>query len=554
MAITSAPRKLKRTRQVMSTLARHGLGAFAAGARRWYTTVLPHRKARPGVEAIPVEVRVRIALEELGTTFIKLGQVLSMRPDLIPHSLAQELEKLQDKAAPLPFDVVEKELARALGPDFREQLGEIEPEPLASASIAQVHRATLPSGEIVVLKIRRPGIKRQVETDLAILHDLARMAERTVTELELIEPTRIVEEFARTIRREMDFIREARNVERFRRHFRNDPTIYVPQLYWQFCRENLLVMEWIDGIKVSDVERLREAGLDPKIIAIRGAQAILKQVFEHGFFHADPHGANVFVIKGNVIVPLDYGMMGSLDDRLVRQIEDLLIGIVRMDVDRIMTVLENLGSIRPGTDTRSLYSELYDFLDRYYHVPLYQLNTPELVGELLDIVRRYRLRLPPDLVLMIRSLMLAEAGGRRLYPEFDMMTLAKPYVKRIIMRRLSLKRRIKEAPDTLEEVETLVRLAPKQVQSILSKASQGELSVRVDPAGIPEILHELDRSSNRLAFAMICAALVIGSSITISAGFGPFLFGFPLLGVVGFGLAALLGFWLLFSIMRGGKL
>ncbi|MBL7075294.1 2-polyprenylphenol 6-hydroxylase [candidate division KSB1 bacterium] len=555
---TKTYRHLKRYRQILMILVKYGFDDVINRLKIEYyiklgKKVIPRLKERD-LEKVTRAQRVRLAFEELGPTFVKLGQMLSVRPDLIPEDFINEFKKLQDEVPPFPVQQAREVIQAQLGAPVEQLFDSFVEEPLAAASIAQVHRAVIENGEQVVVKIQRPNIQKVIETDLSILFDLAVLVERRIPESELYNPVAIVEEFAKTIRRELDFIQEGRNIDRFRRNFAGDDTIYVPKVYWELATDRVLTMEYIDGIKASEIEKLEAAGLDRKIIAVNGAQAILKQVFEHGFFHADPHPGNIFVLENNVIAPLDYGMMGRLDDEMREEVGNLLSGIVHKDADRIISAFRHIGIIEDVSDVRALRRDILDFLDRYYQVPLNQINIGIVINEAMEIVRRHRIKIPSDLTLMGKALATEEGIGRELDPDFDMISLAKPYVQEIMVRKLDPRRYLKDYASTLDEFNRLFKILPLEIRAIITKIKKGELSIKFEHRGLDHLISELDKSSNRLSFSMIIAALIIGSSLIVQLDKGPLVFGFPAIGIVGYLIAAVLGLWLIIAIMRSAKL
>jgi len=555
---TRTYRNLKRYRQITTILLRYGFDDMLGKLKIDYyiqlsKKIIPKFKAQE-LETITTAERLRLALEELGPTFVKLGQMLSVRPDLVPENFINQFKKLQDEVPPFPVDQAKKEIEMQLGKPVEELFTSFNDVPLAAASIAQVHRAVTKNGKQVVVKIQRPHIRNVIETDLNILFDLAGLIERRIPEMELFNPTAIVQEFARTIRREMDFIREGRNIERFRRNFAEDDTVYVPDVFWELTTERVLTMEYIDGIKVSELDKIKNAGLDRKIIAVNGAEAILKQVFEYGFFHADPHPGNIFVLPDNIIAPIDYGMMGSLDDELMEAAGNLLTAIVKKDVNKIIRVFNDIRVIETSLDVRGLKADLTDILDRYYQIPLYQLDVGRVIEELIEIIRKHRIMLPPDLALMAKALITEEGVGRVLDPDFDFFALATPYVKKLMVRKLDPRRNLKEFVSLLEDFSRLVKTLPEDLREIIGKIKRDNLNIKFEHRGLEHFISELDKASNRLSFSLIIAALIVGSSFIIQIDKGPFVFGFNFIGVSGYLIAAILGLWLVIAIIRSGKL
>jgi len=549
---------IRRYRQIITVLLRYGFDDVVDRIKIEYyiklgKKLVPKSKEQKLSNKSTAE-RLRLALEELGPTFVKLGQMLSVRPDLLPEVFINEFQKLQDEVPPFPSKEAKKVIELELTQEISTIFSHFEEKPIAAASLAQVHRATLISGEDVVVKVQRPKIRSIIEADLNILFHLASLIERHIPESELYDPTGVVQEFAKTIRRELDFVREGNNIYHFQRNFESDPTVYVPKVYWELTTEKVLTMEYIGGIKVTELEKLKMADLDRKVIAYNGARAILKEVFEHGFFHGDPHPGNIFVLPDNVIAPIDFGMMGRLDNQLMEAAADLLTAIIKKDIDRIMRVFVEIGAMEDIADERGLKADLTDFLDRYYQVPLFQLNIGKIINEMMEIIREHRIKLPTDLILMARALVLEEGVGRTLDPEFDMIAIAKPYAQKLMLRKFDLRKHLQEFTSTIDDLNRLLKVLPSELRSIITKVKKGELKIKFEHQGLEHLISELDKSSNRLSFSLIIAALIIGSSLIVQLDKGPLLLGFPAIGILGFLVAAILGLWLIIAILRSGKL
>ena len=395
------------------------------------------RRSMPDIARLTAAERMRLALEELGPTFVKLGQILSTRPDVIPHAFVREFEKLQDDVPSFPFEEVLAQISAELGGPVEQFFAEIDPVPLAAASIAQVHRARLRTGEDVVIKVRRPGIVAVVESDISALMALAGLAERHVPGSELYDPVGIVREFARTIRREMDFSREAHTIEKFRDNFIKTPWMYFPRVYWEQSSRAILTMEYVAGIKVSDREKLFDQGLDGKLIARRGADSFLEMVLNHGFFHGDLHPGNVLILPDNVICLLDYGIVGRLDEELKTFLTDILAAIVKRDMDEVVSLLLFAGDISDSLDIRALKRDLFNFIDGYYEIPLKEIEVGRMLMEFIEIITLYNIRISSDLMLLAKSLVLIEGMGRALDPAFDMVEHLRPFIVKAIRQKFS---------------------------------------------------------------------------------------------------------------------
>lgn len=559
MQLTRLPRayrSLRRYRQILGILIKYGFGDLLGRLRVRHPLLgkIPRLRALKELEDLPRPARLRLAFEELGPAFIKLGQLLSLRPDLVPPEYAAELSLLQDQAAPIALSQIEGRVEAQLSRPIAELFLEFGAEPLAAASLAQVHRALLKDGTEVAVKVQRPGVRETIRADLAILEDLARLIAHYLPESEPFDPLGLAREFAKTLRRELDFVREGRNMELFRRNFADDPTVYIPRVFWELSSMEVLTMERIVGVKITDIEGLERAGLDRQRVALNGANAVLKQIFAHGLFHADPHPGNILVLENNVIAPLDFGMVGRLEEGLRLEVAELLWGIVRRDIDRVVRTLHKLGSLSEAVDLQALRVDLADLLDRYYGTSLARLELGRLLNEAMALVREHRLRLPPGLVMMGKALVLAEGVGRLLDPGFEMLALAQPYLERLAFRRKVMQRQLRDWAAALEETQGLLQELPGEVRSIMGKLQRGKLKAQFEHLGLDRLIRELDRSTNRLAFALIVGALIVGSSLVVQLDVGPKLWGLPLVGFLGFGLAAILGLWLVLAILRSGRL
>ncbi len=548
---------LRRYSHIAAVFVRHGFGDLLDRVKARYHVSWrrrPFTKEAKEFEGLSTAERLRLAFEELGPTFIKLAQVLSSRPDLLPPEFVKELGKLQDSVAPFPFanakSLIEAQFGRRLGDLF----ASIDDAPVAAASLAQVHRARTISGEEVAVKVQRVGVEPVIETDIRILYDLAALTERHLAESKYFEPVRLVDEFARTIRRELDFVREGRNIDRFRNYFADTPTVYIPKVYWDLTAPKVLTTEYIDGIKISDVQRLEASGLDRKAIAVNGANFILKEIFEFHFFHADPHPGNLFVLQGNVIAPVDFGMTGAIDDEIAHQMSGLFTAVLEKDVDALVNLLRSMGVVDEFGNNSMFKLELRDLLERYYGVPLRQLNIGTIIEELMSIIRRYKLRLPSDFAMMGKALLVSEGVGRMLDPEFQIIDVARPYARKLLLRRLDPTRQLHELTKVAGETIAFFKRLPSDMREILSKIRRGDLAIGIEHRGLERLISELDRSSNRISFAVVIAALIIGSSLIFQTGVGPKWFDYPVVGLVGFLLASILGIWLLIGILRAGRL
>ncbi len=553
--LTRGFQHVSRYREITTILIRYGFGdlvrRLALDERLGIRTVT---KGRLKLEDLSRAQRVRMMLSELGPTFVKLGQILSMRPDLVPADYVRELAKLQEEVPPFPADEARRIIETELGKPVGELFQEFGDEPLASASLGQVHRAVDGLGRTVVIKVQRPGIIRRIKADLEIMLHLAGLLERRVAGWEVQHPTGVVEELARSIGRELDYTLEASHMERFADEFSGDERIHVPAVYRDLTTSRVLTMEFIGGVKPDNREALIRSGLDPRVIAERGADLILEQILLHGFFHADPHSGNLRILEGNVICYLDYGMMGRLDLQARQSFVDLLLGIAERDESAVARGLIRMTIVEEEPDRAALERDLAELLDRHFYRPLKDVRVGRFLQDLVTLVSRHHLRLPPNLYLMLKALGTVEGVGRVLDADFDMIRHAAPFVRRIAVARWRPDRVARELGVSGIELLGLAKTLPRELQAVLKKARRGELRLVLEHRALEVVLISLERVGNRLAFAVVLAALIVGSAIMVASHTPPALFGMPLIGVIGFVSAAVMGFWLLVSILRHNKM
>ncbi|HEX5772884.1 MAG TPA: AarF/UbiB family protein, partial [Geomobilimonas sp.] len=512
------------------------------------------RRDESAIAQLSQAERLRMALEELGPTFVKLGQLLSTRPDLIPPNYITEFSKLQDDVPSFSSAEAHEEIRRELGREIETFFASFDPVPLAAASIAQVHRALLLTGEEVVVKVRRPGVVALVETDIDALMGLAHLAERHLPGSDIYDPVGVVKEFARTIRREMDFSREGRTIEKFTTNFAGDSSLYFPRVYWQATTRGILTMEYIDGIKVTDLHAMERAGLDRVTIAHRGANAFLKMVLNHGFFHGDPHPGNVLILPDNVICLLDYGMVGRLDAQLKGYLTDILLAILERNVDEVISILLYSGEITDSLDTRALKRDLSEFIDSYYEIPLQEIEVGRMLMEFIEIITTYHIKIQPDLMLLTKALVTIEGMGRELDPQFDMISHLRPPMEQVVKEKLSPRRIFKDINTYVLSYVNLTKNLPRDIKEILNRLNRNKFKIDLEHRGLDHFIRELDKSINRLSSSLIIAALIVGSSIIMQTDKGPLLFEFPVFAFLGYTIAAFIGLWWVIAIIRSGRL
>jgi len=552
-------RHFTRIAQIAGVFARHHLGHWVErlGLRKFVPLRKKLRRPGSGEKALTVAQRVALAFEELGPTFVKFGQLLSTRPDLIPPEYVKELQKLQDRVAPfesaLAFARIEEELGRPLD----ELFSEIEPAPFAAGSIAQVYKAVTVAGERVIVKVKRPGIDRQIATDIQILRYFALLAERRIADIKLLRPTMIIDEFDRIVRSELNFLTEASNTERFYRDFKDSTVVRTPRMLWQYTTESVLTAEWLEGRNIAEVAADTEDGEKKRVLAKALMDVFVRQYFENGFFHADPHPGNVMVGDDGRLILVDFGVVGRLSSELKGQLATTLSAAVNREVDLIVDVYDDIGVFTPETDMKGLTIELEDLLDRYYGLPLKQIDVRVVLLEILDLARKYRIILPRDFVMLAKSFGTLSGLVLMLDKDFDVFAAARPYAKRFLFNWMSPKAVKHSAARALWYTHSMAKAAPLQAKELTRKLVRGQLGFTFKHEGIDRFIQELDGSSNRMAFSITLASIIVGSSLIILSDKGPkseLLGGISLFGLAGFAIAGILGVWLLIAIYRSGKL
>ncbi|TDP83025.1 2-octaprenylphenol hydroxylase [Aquabacterium commune] len=571
----SSVRDLGRLETIASVLIRHGFGDLVrrmglADALEKAGHAL-HWDDAQAYAHMPPPQRVRRALEDLGPTFVKLGQILSTRVDQFEPDWIAEFSQLQDHAPACAWPEVHAQLCEDLGAPPETAFAHFDPEPLAAGSIAQVHRARLADGTEVVVKVRRPGIVPLVEADLRWLARLAEMAEADSPELRAFRPREVVKQFARSLRRELDLSTEGRQSERIAANFTRyrdgdspapiegvvpEPPIVIPRIHWPWTRERVCVQDFVQGLSGHDMAALTAAGLDRQRLARRGASAVLKMIVEDGLFHADPHAGNVFYLPGDRIAFIDFGMVGRLTPRRRDQLVRLLLGLVQRDAHTVADVMLDWAGEDPQdavTDEDGLVGDLEAFVDQYHGLTLQQIKLPAMLSEMVGILRLHHLSLPPDLSLLFKAFVTLEGMGRELDPAFNMVDVALPLLKAAMRKRYAPKALLQRGWRAVDEALSLLGGLPQDLSRLIKAARRGRLEIHIDIANLTRVGHLLESAINRLVVGLVVAALIVGSSIVMTVQGGPTLWGLPLFGLLGF-VAALLGsLWLLGSMARSNR-
>jgi ubiquinone biosynthesis protein len=504
-------------------------------------------------EGVSIWGRIRMALEELGPTFVKFGQIMSMRPDLIPKGLVVELRRLQETVVHEPFPVVKTAVETSLGKPLEDIFDDFDHEPIAAASLAQVHRARLKdTGDNVAVKVQRPNINDIIKSDLYILDVIAGLIHDRLEAMRLYNLPGLVAEVKKHVTKELDFIHEASNIEIFRHNFKGVEDVYVPVIYPELTTKTVLTMELIDGVHADEVDRI---GADREVLAKRGVEIALKMILVDGFFHADPHLGNLRFLPGNIICFLDWGMVGRLTREMRYAILDFITAIVEKDAQKLVqTTLSMAMSVPPLLDETGLQNEVMDIIDTLHAQALLSVNVGRLFLDLIGILRQHNVELRSDYVFMLKSLMAIEGVGQHLYPKFDVIEQARPFIKRLALERFNPVTALQYFISNISKLSKLLGSLPERSEKILKTIEGERLSIRIQHQGLERMNSSIYLAGNRITFGLVIAALIIGSSMIITSGVGPFLFGYPVLGILGFLFSVVLGLWLIIQMIRGRKL
>jgi ubiquinone biosynthesis protein len=544
-------RHLGRVRQIVTVLVTHGFGDLIErlGFRRYVEWGQRRLFRRPPDVGLTTPQRIRLAFEALGPTFIKFGQVLSTRPDLLPPELIEELSVLQEHVPTFEPAEATRILEEQLNRPVEELFAQFERQPCAAGSLAQVHRAVHHDGTRLAIKIRRPRAVVDVERDLALMAEAAPLF-AGIPQLAIFDPVGLVNHFARTIRRELSFRREARTIDEFRKLFSKDATLYVPRVYSELTSDAVLTMEFIGGCRSDDIAAIRAAGLDPGQIARNGARIYMKQIFEFGIFHGDPHPGNVRIQPDGAIALLDFGMVGVIEEDARDQLIDLFVAIARNRVDRVTSIVREIGHPQRPVDVLLLKADVHAFLDRYYGLPLEHLKIGPLLSDFTALLASHSLQCPPDLMLLLRALVTLDGLGRRLDPNFNLAAELAPFIESMVQRRYDPRRLLSRAASDLGSLLRAAHNLPVSLNRTLEKLGHDDLKVQLEHRGLDKLIHEFDRSSNRIVVALITSALVVASALFIRAGGGASVW----ITAPVFALSGLLGLWLIYGILRSGRL
>jgi ubiquinone biosynthesis protein len=538
-------RNLGRLSEIAQVAVRHGFGYALDGRKAGDPETGQTARGR----------HLRDMLDELGPTFVKFGQLLSTRPDIVPPDIIAELRSLQDDVRPFPYADVEKTVQEELGQPIERLFTEFDERPLAAASIGQVHRAVLPNGRQVIVKAQRPNAPRQIEADLALMYQAAKLAKERIRALDFIDTNEIVDEFARSIRQELDYRLEARNADMFHKNFAGHPHVSIPRVYWTYTRSRVLTLEYLEGVQLADLE-LEHWSLDQRRrLAYLITEAWMTMIFRHGFFHGDPHPANVLVLSPERIGLVDFGLTGRLTDEDMSKLTRLFIDAASENIEMLPRRLADLGVRYPKEREEQFVAELRELYHRYYGASLQEIDPMQLIREAFGLIYTMNLRLPTRFVMLDKAIATLGSVGIELYPDFNVFEVAKPYARDLMLERFTPRRIASRARREGWKLTQMAAELPYQLHDILEEVRDGQIEVGFVHKGLDEFMAKLDVLFNRLVIALVVTGGLIGSSlIGIFAKSGPHLLGLHVVSVLGFGLATVLGVWLLWSVLRSGRL
>ncbi|SHM73045.1 ABC1 kinase family protein [Gracilibacillus kekensis] len=552
-------RHIQRYREIAVAFSRNGFGYVVKELGLDQVFPLPRRlivKREQEKSHKSLGVRLRSFLEELGPTFIKMGQMASTRPDLIPSDVIKELELLQDQLSPVPFEDVRLIIEKELGSPLEELFQNIKEEPLGVASIGQVHQATLKSGENVAVKVKRPNIEKTIHTDLEILHELAVRAEQRLNWAAKYQVQEIANEFSKAIKQELDFVNEGRNADLMARQFADDKNVSIPSIYWEYSTENILTMEFIEGIKLNDFDTLEKNGYDTKKIAETVVQTLFYQIFKDGFFHADPHIGNILAIPGDRIALMDFGMAGRLSEDMKRHLASLIMATVKQDSQAMIRAITKMGVVPEVVNHHELQGDIDKFIIKYYDVPLSEVSLGEAVTDLFFIANEHQIAIPTDLTLVGKTLLTLEGVVEPLAPDLSIMDAAEPFGRELIKERYHPKKIAEDIFDQLNDYGDVLHDMPEIVQELTTMVKKRKLPIEISIPAANSFFDKLDRVSNRLsfsivllAFSLIMVGLIIGSALGRQSSL---LWEIPAIEI-GFVIAMLMFAWLIYSIFRSGR-
>ncbi|MFA6268733.1 MAG: AarF/ABC1/UbiB kinase family protein [archaeon] len=540
-----------RLRQIAEILAKYGFEYIAERTNLKKKVPFQKNKSIEIVKIYNPYERARMVLEDLGPTFVKFGQILSTRPDLVGEKLSQELSKLQDAVRPFTYEEVEQEIKLELGKPINEIFRSFEHTPLASASVAQVHKAITKKGKQVVVKVQRPGIEPIIKQDLQIMHYLAALAQRHNPAWEHYRLPEIVEEFERSISKELNFELEGKNIMRFAEMYKDDKNIIIPEYIPKYSSKRILTMSFIDGVPLTSIiEGSAKKDCNKQLIAKIAAEAYFKQVLVNGFFHADLHPGNILILDENKIAFVDFGIVGWIEEDSINDLSKLFINLIDCDVKNIINQLSAMNLIDEEIDLENLKIDISDLMESYYGLDLKEIKLGETATQLMLLLTKYNIKIPKEYTMLSRSLLLVEGSATKLDPTFNAVEVFQPYARKLAAQKLNPLRLIDKMKTEILELEGLTRTIPRIVRNILSKIEGGKIKLEFEHKNLDIFAHELDHITNQIVLALVLAALIIGSSVAMLANSSLNLSWLPVLTVTLFMGSAILGFVLAIGSLK----
>jgi len=537
-------RILKRYREILRVLTRNGFGfiadIIAKGGHIPFYSLKNHTY-------MPMGERLRVTLEELGPTFIKMGQLLSTRADLLPVEIIEELSKLQDDVPPENFDIAKNIIENELKGSISEKFKYFNTIPIASASIGQVYRAKTLKNEEVIVKVQRSDVVYKINSDIIILKGVAKLLNERISESP-VDFEEVIEELSQSLLNELDYTQEAINAEKFKENFKDEKDIYIPSIYWEYTTKRVLTMEYVEGISVKDVDLLKEKGYDLNNIAKKGAWSIFLQIYKFGFFHGDPHPGNILIKENGQITYLDFGIVGFIDKTTKEMLIELFKAFADNDVDEVVNILSDMGAIKASTNINKLKADLGLILSYFYNTPIKKINVKDSMKKIMIVVYKHKLVLPPDFSLLLKSLATYEGVGNALDPNFSISDIARDFIKEMYIHNFSITNFVKENYKDLNKIYREFKKLPDKIQSILNKLIKDDIKVRINIDESESMRYDLNIMINKIIISIIASALIVGSSLVLTSENGYKIFGYNAIGFFGFIIAGILCLWVFYRI------
>lgn len=555
-------KNINRLRQIVKVFLKYEFG-FVIDQIRLHRFIPLRKRLKilgqwPSLKAQNVPEKLRMAFAELGPSFIKFAQLLSSRPDLITSRFADEFKKLQDRVPPFSSAEAKRIIEEEIHQPIHAIFSEFADEPIAAASIAQVHVARLLNGDDVVVKVQRPNIREQIDTDINILTIIANLMEKHFPESRFFNPTGIVSEFAKTTNLELDFVIEAKNCNRFKRNFHGNENVYFPKVYSEYVTEKILVMEKLNGVRIDDIPAIDAMGLDRKELARIGVDAYFKMTLEDGFFHADPHPGNIFAMPDGRIGFMDFGIVGRVSSELKKTMANTFTALISKDFDKLIDQYIDMGLVPENADLyvfkKDFKADIVEFIEPLFGMTLQEINFAEYLDYMTRLAVKYSMKIPSDFLLVNKAMLVLENIGSLLDPDFDFASVAEPYARKIISEKMSPESLRENLKQNIQEIGDFAMLFPRQMKYIVKKVLKDDVHLKLTHIGFDNFVRDMDKSSNRLSFSLIVSSIILSSAILHASGVGPKIFDISIPGFLGFGFASLLGIWLVISIIRSGRL